>query len=695
MTVVITGIGITSSGGNSIKEVEENIGKGKSGISKITYFDTDNLLCNVAGNLKHDIWNEIEKISNDLNIDWSSALSIYTIKKLLKEVNLDTKDVGLSLGTCNGGIHSLAEYIQLNKNNALKNYPAYIQSKNIEDFFGFKGPKFSFNSACAASANAISYGAQMINDKKAKYVISGGCDPMSEWVFAGFNSLRTFNPNNCQPYGKEIGLNLGEGATYFLLEDKEHALKNNHHIYAEILGYGLSNDAYHPTAPEPDGTGITKAICSALKNSNVAPEKITYVNSHGTGTAANDVAEFTGIKNAFKPYKHMPYVSSVKGYVGHNLGAAASTELAITLIGLKNKVLYPNYNLTEYREGCEDNHILKNKVELKSDDVYFINNNAAFGGQNVATVFHSNLRNNYSKNKKLQQISKRNVYINNFAYSSLDSYYSKNSNGKLSSKKPLKKYDKDLYKRRMNDLTQVSIIAGAESKSETIEKLGLIYGTPLGSMISTKKYIDSILNNGFDKASGVYFPDLVINSTAGHICQALNLKQYSSSISSGGDEDLKSLQIGFEAIQKGYANDLLIGAGEEDSPLANKIMKKNTQTISAFLKISNNKTSNTVGKIEFIESCNIQNIKKITSIINYLKNNLDKNYGLYIQNNSNFVKQDKIKKLFDGIHINSYNESSSFSCGNFINYIKHHKSDIILVGISEIGEFTITLIKTI
>ena len=698
MSVVITGIGITSSAGESIDEVEYNIGHGKSGISKIDYFDTDKLLCKVAGNLKKETWNKIQKLSEELDVDWSSGLSIFTIKKLIEQYDLNTEDVGLSLGTCNGGIHSLAEYVNNGNEKSLRNYPAYVQSKNIEYFFVFKLSKFSFNSACAASANAISYGAQMINDKEAEYVISGGCDPMSRWVFAGFNSLRALNSNNCQPYGTELGLNLGEGATYFLLEDKEHAIRKKHHIYAEVLGYGLSNDAYHPTAPDPDGSGITMAITAALKNAGVGSQNILYVNSHGTGTEANDAAEFAGIKNAFKSSGNMPYVSSVKGYVGHNLGAAASTELAITLIGLKNNILYPNYNLKKYRKGCEDDHILKERIELnnlKQEDVFFVNNNAAFGGQNVATVFRTNLKDDYSSSQSSGKRTNQKVFINNFGFSDFMSYYSNFSNGTLSSNKPLKEYNKKLYKRRMNDLTQVSIIAGSEAKLTPSEKMGLIYGTPLGSMISTKKYIDSIVKDGFDKASGVYFPDLVINSTAGHVCQALNLKQYSSSISSGGDEDLKSLQIGVEAIKKGFVDNLLVGAGEENSPLANEIMQGNVQTVSAFLNISNSKRESSIGEIQFVDSTNIKNKKRVADIITNLKTKLKDECKLYIQNNSKEITQEALAEIFNGFEIESYNESLSFSCGNFINLIKHHDTDTVLVGVSEIGELTIAMIKMI
>lgn len=370
MTAAIVGIGITSSCGETFKDIEQSVGQGKSGISKIDYFDTSDLTCGIAGNVSKKVWEDVLQIAEMNELDWSSSLSIYTIQRLLKSYSVSRKQkIGLSLGTCNGGIHSLAEYFDTSDEKFLKNYPPYVQSKDIANYFDFQGPKYCFNSACAASANAIAYGAEMVNNGDADIVVTGGCDPMSEWVFAGFNSLRTFNKKNCMPYGKEFGLNLGEAATYFLIEDKERAIEQGHKIYAEILGHGLSNDAYHPTAPDKNGSGIAYAIKMALRNSNLETKDILYINSHGTGTKANDSAEYNGFKAVFGD--NMPFVSSMKGYVGHNLGAAASTELAISLIGMNSqKVLYPNFNLTDYRDDCNDDHLLKKPYSFAHSNMY-------------------------------------------------------------------------------------------------------------------------------------------------------------------------------------------------------------------------------------------------------------------------------------------------------------------------------------
>lgn len=225
LTAVITGIGITCSSGITNEQVKENITNGLSGISNIDYFDTTGLTCNVAGNLDKNVWNEVIEISEKNKLDWSSSLSIWTIRRLLADYNLErTREIiGLSLGTCNGGIHSLEKYYD-NKDETYRDYPPYIQGKDIRDWFDFKGPVYCFNSACAASANAIAYAAEMIENNETDMVIAGGCDPMSKLVYAGFNSLRTFNNKNCKPYSEEYGLNLGESSTFFIVESKEDAI---------------------------------------------------------------------------------------------------------------------------------------------------------------------------------------------------------------------------------------------------------------------------------------------------------------------------------------------------------------------------------------------------------------------------------------------------------------------------------------
>ncbi|KZK08429.1 3-oxoacyl-(acyl-carrier-protein) synthase KASII [Lactococcus cremoris] len=677
--VAIVGISTISAAGSSKNEIIKKLKQGISSISDISYFDFSGFSSNLAGNIDSETWEKIKKIAIDEKIDISSALSIYSVKMLLEDVELHSKNIALSVGTCNGGIDSLANFYHSKKIEDLKNYPIYKQMDDISKYFNFSGKKYLFNNACSASGMALSYGAQLIDKGEAEVVIAGGTDPMSEVVFAGFNSLKALSSENCQPYGEKIGLNLGEAATYFALESIQRAKKYNHKIYGTILGYGLSNDAYHPTAPDIDGSGISSAILESLKNSQVNPNEVTYVNSHGTGTRANDISEFTGIKNVFNDLS-FPYISSMKGYVGHNLGAAASTELALSLLGLQEGVIFPNVQFENYRTGCNDNRILR-EVKKVSGDIIFVNDNAAFGGHNVATVLKTNTFGKYEQGTKKGGMTSK-VYINKGSFVTDKGFKSFNMKANFATDNILKEYNSKYYQRRMNELTQMGIIAADLVCDKETKETGLVYGTPFGSMTSAERYMNSIIEGGLDKASGIYFQDLVLNSTAGRICKAFDLKSYSSSLSSGGNEDLKSLEIAYNAIKYNFCSNLLVGSGHEQSEVVNQITSKKFKSSSSFFKISNVKTKDAFS-IEDIFSFSISDAKELLSKLNEV---IERNEKVYIQN---FGKS--LEGVFDNLTKVEYEEGEFLSGGSIEKLIekKQENRKIALVSISLIEEIVV------
>ncbi|WP_139008750.1 beta-ketoacyl synthase N-terminal-like domain-containing protein [Lactococcus lactis] len=652
--VAIVGISSISSAGSSSNEILSKIKEGISSISEITYFDTTPFMSGVAGNISVGIWKEVMQISQDRDIDVSSALSILSIKKLIEDVRPETDKISLSVGTCNGGIASLENFFYTNEKSKLLNYPIYKQLNDISNYFGFQGKKYLFNNACSASGMALSYGADLISSGRSEVVIVGGSDPMSKMVFAGFNSLKAMNSDICEPYGKKIGLNLGEGATYFMLENISRAKKMGHKIFATILGYDTSNDAYHPTAPDVEGTGISSAIKGAISNSNLSPQDIVFINSHGTGTKANDISEFTGIKNVFGD-SDLPYICSMKGYIGHNLGAAASTELALSLFALQEGMIVPNKPFERYRDGCDDKRIIK-KTKRVSGDVVFINDNAAFGGHNVATALKVNTNGMYEQDMSLSLFTKeKEVYIDSISYVDNKIQKTLHETEELKGKSGLKEYNSSLYQRRMNELTQLSIIAAdlaIEDKKK--DNCGLIFGTPFGSMSSAEKYMQSIFEGGVDKASGIYFQDLVLNSTAGRICKAFGLKEYSASLSSGGNEDLKSLEVGFNAIKNGYCESLLVGAGHEKSELIDGILPDQFGSCATFAYLTTDRT-NARFKVKNVDSFSFETYE---SLFEKTKPLLDRDLRVFIQD---YNREDNcLEDKFSEYSRCNYLSSSSF-----------------------------------
>lgn len=686
MGVVITGIGITSAVGSEILDIYKNMSTQNSYIEDIDYFDTTKFQSSKGGSIPHDIWKKIVKMSLKNEIDLCTSLSIYSIEKALKDSAIENYEcASLAFGTCNGGINSLKNFVENREENTkIENYCFSKIAKDIKKYFGLKGKDFTFNTACSASGNAIAYASDMIRNGKARVVIAGGSDPMSDYVFAGFNALKAMNKEITTPYGEDIGLNLGEGAAFFILETKESALKREAKIYAEILGYGLSNDCYHSTAPDKNGNGIRKAITDCLKNSGLNKEDIDYINSHGTGTNANDISELNGIKSVFKG--KLPLISSLKGYFGHNLGAAASIELAVTLIGLKNNMIFPNLGIKNYRKGCDNKNIFLKKMIMNKNEIHFINNNAAFGGHNTAVAFK--VLNHWKDDRKVFKKKIRKIYINSFGICDGKTFESVDKMGNLTENSTiLKEYNYKYYERRMNYLSQISIIA-ADLAIEKEKKLGLVYGTTLGSMNSTKKYIDSILYKGLEHASSIYFPDLVLNSTAGKIAKVLKLYEYSSSISDLGFDDLKALEVGIDVIINGYQNNILVGTGYESSELANKILKHNTnKSNAAFVLLSSikNKNSmelilyhmgnhdeNNISKIIKSSICENSDINNIIIIREECKKFLDiqgKNIEIEILNENNYSVS-IIKKIIEifkiRIRTNVYVVDSEFNVDKII-----------------------------
>lgn len=682
--VAIVGISSISSAGVSGQEILKKMKEGITSISDISYFDFSDFSSNLAGSIDSEVWKEIKKISSTENIDISSALSIYSIKNLFDNVDLESEEIALSVGTCNGGIDSLTDFYKSKNVETLKNYPVYKQLNDIDKYFKLNGKKYLFNNACSASAMALSYGAQLIDEGKSEVVIAGGTDPMSEIVFAGFNSLKALNSEKCQPYGNKIGLNLGEASTFFALESVSRAKKLNHKIYGTVLGYGLSNDAYHPTAPDIEGNGISSAISEALKNSGIGPEEVVYVNSHGTGTRANDISEFTGIKNSF-PNDFLPYISSMKGYIGHNLGAAACTELALSLLGLQEGLIFPNAKFDEYREGCNDSRILKD-IKKVSGDIIFVNDNAAFGGHNVATVLRTNTLGEYEEHSSVSITHSNKVYINAMSFVTKEYYKTFDEEGEFVTGNVLKEYNPKYYQRRMNTLTQLSIVAADLVRNRKIDNLGLVYGTPFGSMSSAEKYMNSIIDGGLDKASGIYFQDLVLNSTAGRISKTLGLKSYSSSLSSGGNEDLKCLEIAFEAINNNLCSNLLVGSGHEHNELVDKITCQNYQSSSTFFQISKEKTENALS----IENVTSFTIDEDISFLDNFSDIINRNEKIYIQNYGK-----KRGRLFTELDKVDYEEGIFLSGGSVekLSMLREVTKKIALISISTIGEVVIVELK--
>ena len=393
--IVVTGVGVVSSVGVGKDEFWKSIISGKSGISKITSFNTKELRCHYAGEIKNFIPEDFIAKRKIQFLGRTSQMAIAATSQALKDSRLSLRNInkqrtGVFLGTTMGekpleesiDVWLMEGHDKIDKKKILQSTPNNL-SANIANYFKIQGPNYLIPTACAAGNYAIGYGFDLIKKGDIDYAIVGGADSFSKVAFIGFHRLYAVAPEKCQPFDKNRkGMLVGEGAGILFLETLESALKRKSNIYAEILGYGISCDAHHMTASHVDG--IERVIRKALKESDIGEDEIDYINPHGTGTQSNDRTECAAIKRIFKErYKTIP-ISSIKSMLGHTMGAASAIEVLTCCLVVKENIIPPTINFETPDPEC-DIDCVPNKAKIKKVDIA-LNNGFAFGGNNSCLV---------------------------------------------------------------------------------------------------------------------------------------------------------------------------------------------------------------------------------------------------------------------------------------------------------------------
>ena len=412
--VVVTGIGLLTTLGNNKELTWKNLIKGESGIKKISQFDVSDLPCKIAGSISNDP-NDINYFNNpellepkDLKRnDRFIQYGIAAAKMAFDDAGLDTLTeeekikVGVSVGSGIGGLETIYNgSLTINEKGVKKLSPFFIPSSlvnllsgQISIKFGFKGPNHSVVTACATGAHSIGDAGEMIKRGAANVMIAGGSEAaVCKLGVAGFCAARSlstsFNdePESAsRPWDKNRdGFVMGEGSGILVLEEMEHAIKRRANIYAELVGYGMSGDAFHITAPSEDGDGGYRAMKEALKMAQVSPDDVNYINAHGTSTLKGDEIELNAISNLFN---HEILVSSTKSSIGHLLGAAGSVEAIFSILSLNKDIIPGTLNLNDPIESKNIKLIANNSIDEKLN--YVLSNSFGFGGTNTALLFKS------------------------------------------------------------------------------------------------------------------------------------------------------------------------------------------------------------------------------------------------------------------------------------------------------------------
>ena len=396
--VVVTGMGVVTAVGNDIPTFWQSLKQGYCGIRPLTIFDTSAYRSHNGGEVdlspeSHFPLRDLRRLSRCDQFGIIAAREAMNASAL-DQAERDREKFGIILGADSGGIFSVEKYFRAIYTHASKrpspslllSFSLATATDHIAQEFDLRGPRTTTATVCSSSAAAIAFAYDAIAFGEAELMISGGSDSLCEVTYAGFNSLRAIDPEGCRPFDKNRqGLSLGEGAGILVLEELEHARARGARIWGEVLGYGISAEAHHLTAPEPSGTGIARCIRLALADAGIVPEAVDYINAHGTATPLNDVVETRGVKMAFGKRAYEIPISSIKAMIGHCLGSAGAIEAVATLLSLNEGIIPPTINYATPDPACDLDYT---PHEARKKEMQMaISNSFAFGGNNVCLVF--------------------------------------------------------------------------------------------------------------------------------------------------------------------------------------------------------------------------------------------------------------------------------------------------------------------
>jgi 3-oxoacyl-[acyl-carrier-protein] synthase II len=404
--VVVTGLGAVTPLGNSVPEYWRAVCEGRSGVGPITRFDPKRLDSRIAGEVKgFDPLKVIEKKELkklDLFIQYALAAGVEAVEDAKIDFSqMDPTRGGALVGSGIGGILSILEWhrVLLEKGPG-RISPFFVPSLIVNMAAGqlsmrykLKGPNSSVVTACATGNHAIGDAFKIIQRGDADLMVAGGSEAIiDELTIGGFGQMKALSTRNDEPErasrpfdADRDGFVAGEGAGIVVLENAEHARRRGARIYAEIVGYGMTSDAYHMTAPDPDGDGARRAMQAALKDGELRPEDVGYINAHGTSTPYNDKTETLAIKQVFGEHARRLAVSSTKSMIGHLLGAAGGVEAVVTVLALQQGVLPPTINYEKPDPDCDLDYVPNAARKTEVDAA--ISNGFGFGGTNATLAF--------------------------------------------------------------------------------------------------------------------------------------------------------------------------------------------------------------------------------------------------------------------------------------------------------------------
>ncbi|WP_410505415.1 MULTISPECIES: beta-ketoacyl-ACP synthase II [Halomonas] len=404
--VVVTGLGLVTPLGNTVDESWGNILAGKSGIAPIDHFDASSFNTRFGGSVKNfDIspyLNPKEARKMDLFIQYGIAAGAQAIADAGIECTEENAErIGVAVGSGIGGLPMIEHnHNAMNKGGARRISPFFVPgsiinmiSGNLAIQHGFRGPNIAITTACTTGTHNIGYSARTIVYGDADVMICGGAEMATTPLgLGGFSAARALSNRNddptaaSRPWDRDRdGFVLSDGAGILVLEEYEHAKARGAKIYAELTGFGMSDDAFHMTAPPEDGSGAALSMRNAIRDAGIDPTEVDYINAHGTSTPAGDLAETRAVKKVMGSGANSVAVSSTKSMIGHLLGAAGAVEAVFSILAIRDQVAPPTINLDNPQEGCDLDYVPHTARKMKIDVA--LSNSFGFGGTNGTLVF--------------------------------------------------------------------------------------------------------------------------------------------------------------------------------------------------------------------------------------------------------------------------------------------------------------------
>ncbi|MEZ2391851.1 beta-ketoacyl synthase N-terminal-like domain-containing protein [bacterium RCC_150] len=592
MTIVVTGIGMMTAVGDTAEECWQRIAEGESGLSTVSVVPHSGLISTRAGEVRS------RQVSACADDDRSIILSRIALEEALTSAGLASdspyasRRTGLAIGTSLGGARRGEEFHRqwltrgLRNANAglLRQYPLHATADYLAAHFRLFGPRTVHSNACAAGSVAIANGMEYLRTDAADMVVAGGVDPLAYLSFGGFSCLGALSPRDCAPYSKSEGLTLGEGAGFLILEREAAAKDRNAPVLAILAGYGLSADAYHPTAPDPRGRGALSAMTSALKMSGASAHQIDYINGHGTGTPANDGGE-KKILHHLGENNNIP-MSSIKSMIGHTLGAAGAVEAVTTVMALREQVLPPTVIPNDF-DGDPEFDVVP-RAGRPARISLALSNSFAFGGNNSTLVFRSSENQGEQPNNVMHQVgitaasaivgpAGNAAAIADALFGNVALYGNASVSIEEYGPFPVGEVPEAIQKtginpsalRRLDDLSKRSasvvgqLLKERQLSRADLQSTGLIFATASGPMSTVEAFQRGLITD--EVGSSRLFPNTVMNASAGHVALLHSLKGPTATFCAGSTSGISALHFGQQLISSGACERAIILSADEAS----------------------------------------------------------------------------------------------------------------------------------